>query len=72
MYERTMVHELMSVAPENIEVTDSMEKVMSKFEDSGAWNLPVIDQGKYVGFVSKSRLYSEYRKRLKDFYKGID
>ena len=72
MYERTMVHELMSVAPENIEVTDSMEKVMIKFEDSGAWNLPVIDQGKYVGFVSKSRLYSEYRKRLKDFYKGID
>jgi len=72
MYERTQVHELMTMAPEHIEIHDSMEKVMKKFEDSGAWNLPVINQGKYVGFVSKSRLYSEYRKKLKDFYKGID
>ncbi|MBD79056.1 MAG: chloride channel protein [Crocinitomicaceae bacterium] len=72
MYERTMVHELMSMAPEHIEISDSMKKVMEKFEGSGAWNLPVIDQGKYIGFVSKSRLYSEYRKKLKDFYQGID
>lgn len=72
MYERTRVHELMSMAPEQIDVSDSMEKVMKKFEESGAWNLPVINKGKYIGFVSKSRLYSEYRKKLKDFYKGID
>ncbi|MGB0402901.1 MAG: chloride channel protein [Salibacteraceae bacterium] len=72
MYERTMVHELMSMAPEHIEVTDSMEVVMAKFESSGAWNLPVVNKGKYVGFVSKSRLYSEYRRRLKDFYQEID
>jgi CIC family chloride channel protein len=72
MYERTTVHELMSMAPEHIELTDNMEKVMEKFEDSGAWNLPVVDEGKYVGFVSKSRLYGEYRKKLKDFYVDID
>lgn len=72
MYERTHVHELMTMAPEHIEITDSMERVMEKFESSGAWNLPVVNQGKYLGFVSKSRLYSEYRKRLKDFYEEID
>ena len=69
MYERTYVHELMSTAPEQIEVSDSMDKVMEKFESSGAWNLPVINNGKYVGFVSKSKLFSEYRKKLRDFYK---
>lgn len=71
-YETTLVHELMQMAPEHIETTDGMRKVMEKFESSGAWNLPVVQQGKYIGFVSKSRLYSEYRKRLKDFYQGVD
>ena len=41
---------------------------MNKFETSGAWNLPVLDDGKYVGFVSKSKLFSAYRKLLRDFY----
>ncbi|MDA9938343.1 chloride channel protein [Salibacteraceae bacterium] len=71
-YETTLVHELMHMAPEHIETTDGMKKVMEKFESSGAWNLPVVQQGLYIGFVSKSRLYSEYRKRLKDFYQGVD
>jgi CIC family chloride channel protein len=42
---------------------------MNKFEQSGAWNLPVLNsQGHYVGFVSKSKLFSAYRNLLKDFY----
>lgn len=63
------VHELMTSAPEFIYRTDNMEEVMRKFDHCGAWNLPVIDShGKYIGFVSKSKLFSAYRKRLKDFY----
>ena len=63
------VHELMTSAPEFIYRTDNMEEVMRKFDHCGAWNLPVIDSaGKYLGFVSKSKLFSAYRKRLKDFY----
>ncbi len=71
-YESTLVHELMHMAPEHIETKDDMQRVMEKFESSGAWNLPVVHEGKYIGFVSKSRLYSEYRKQLKDFYRGVD
>jgi CIC family chloride channel protein len=41
-----------------------MQSVMMKFEKSGAWNLPVIDEGKYIGFVSKSRIFNAYRKKL--------
>ena len=44
------------------------EKVMEKFEASGAWNLPVLEDEKYVGYVSKSKLFSAYRKLLRDFY----
>lgn len=68
LYQQTQVHELMSSAPEHISINDNMEEVMNKFESSGAWNLPVLNDGKYIGFVSKSKLFSAYRKLLRDFY----
>ncbi len=66
-YEEVKVFDLMVSPPEIIFITDSMEMVMQKFENSKAWNLPVTDGKKYVGFVSKSRLFSAYRELLKDF-----
>ncbi|MGB0806050.1 MAG: chloride channel protein [Salibacteraceae bacterium] len=72
-YEELYVHELMTPAPEFIYVTDTMEQVMQKFDQSGAWNLPVVsDDSKYIGFVSKSKLFSAYRKLLRDFYEEGD
>ena len=46
---------------------DSMQKVMQKFQDSGAWNLPVLKNEKYYGFVSKSKLLTAYRRELINF-----
>ncbi|MFT6797393.1 MAG: CIC family chloride channel protein, partial [Maribacter sp.] len=46
---------------------DGMEQVMAKFQKSGAWNLPVIKKGCYLGFVSKSKLLTAYRKELINF-----
>ena len=46
---------------------DSMERVMTKFQTSGAWNLPVIKNNKYYGFISKSKLLTAYRKELINF-----
>lgn len=69
LYEEIFVHDLMNDAPEYVRKEDSMESVMAKFETSGAWNLPVLDdQGVYLGFVSKSKLFSAYRNLLKEFY----
>ncbi len=69
LYDSTYVHDLMNDAPEYVRKDDSMDAVMQKFESSGAWNLPVLDdQGHYLGFVSKSKLFSAYRNLLKDFY----
>jgi CIC family chloride channel protein len=55
---------LMSFPPEHIEFGEDMASVMHKFETSQAWNLPVSKAGKYIGFVSKSRIFSVYRKQL--------
>lgn len=70
MYDKVQVESLMHRAPEYIFYdSDSMQQVMQKFQDSGAWNLPVIRDGKYLGFVSKSKLLTAYRRKLINFTK---
>ncbi|WP_347923075.1 chloride channel protein [Pontimicrobium sp. SW4] len=68
LYETTSVQTFMSNPPEFIDYeNDSMKQVMKKFQTSGAWNLPVIKQGTYLGFVSKSKLLTAYRRELINF-----
>lgn len=68
LYKTTTVETFMHSAPEYIFYRqDSMQQVMKKFQDSGAWNLPVIKDGKYYGFVSKSKLLTAYRRQLINF-----
>ena len=62
--ERLVVRSLMSNAPDHITLTEDMQDVMNKFERTNAWNLPVVENGRYVGFVSKSRIFNAYRKKL--------
>lgn len=68
LYNRFKVSKLMTSAPAKIINTDSMEKVMRLFDDTQAWNLPVVDEeGKYEGFVSKSKIFNSYRQVLVHF-----
>ncbi|QLG45120.1 chloride channel protein [Costertonia aggregata] len=70
LYDTLKVETFMHNAPEYIFYgEDSMKIVMRKFQDSGAWNLPVIQQGRYLGFVSKSKLLTAYRRELINFTK---
>ena len=65
LYKTTLVESLMHNPPDKIIYNkDSMQTVMQKFQDSGAWNLPVIKDEKYIGFVSKSKLLTAYRRQL--------
>lgn len=68
LYRRFKVDKLMMSPPAKLSVSDSMEVVMQKFDDTKAWNLPVIDEdGKYLGFVSKSKIFNSYRQVLVHF-----
>ena len=65
LYETTIVNELMSSPKEIIDYDqDSMEVIMEKFKITSAWNLPIVKEGKYYGFISKSRLLNAYRRKL--------
>jgi CIC family chloride channel protein len=67
LYQRFSIGKLMVTPPDRVDVNDSMETVMNKFERSNAWNLPVLDGTKYVGYVSKSKIFSAYRSVLVEF-----
>lgn len=67
LYEKVLVKELMSMPPEIVAPYEPMESVMKKFDETGAWNLPVIEEGEYVGFISKSSIFSNYRNKLMDY-----
>jgi len=64
MYDKVDVQTIMKAAPEIIFYNDSVETVMQKFKESDAWNLPVVKDKKYVGFISKSKLLTAYRNKL--------
>lgn len=67
LYEKAHVYNYMQSAPDYIYLDDSMQTVMAKFERTGAWSLPVVDSDRiYQGFVSKSRIFTAYRERLRE------
>jgi chloride channel protein, CIC family len=58
------VSSLMHAPPDKIGTNETMQQVMEKFEKTGAWNLPVLSDGKYIGLISKSRIFNAYRNKL--------
>ncbi|MDO5395487.1 MAG: chloride channel protein [Bacteroidales bacterium] len=68
LYKKMYVNAFMTVPPAKINIDDSMERVMKTFDDTGAWNLPVIDsEGQFMGFVSKSKIFNSYRRVLRHY-----
>ena len=66
LYQTQHVYNYMKSAPTYVYIDEKMDSVMKKFEKTEAWNLPVIEQNRrYVGFVSKSKIFSAYRDQLK-------
>ncbi len=67
LYDKVLVKDLMYMPEFYISPRDNMEKVAEKFETSGRYNLAVIADGKYLGFISRAVVFSKYRKTLKHF-----
>ena len=65
-YKTLHVYNFMRSAPAYVYIDEKMDSVMNKFEKTGAWNLPVVEHDRtYIGFVSKSKIFSAYREQLK-------
>jgi CIC family chloride channel protein len=66
LYKSTSVHSLMFMPTNVVQYNDDMETVAGKFQHSGKYNLVVLNDGKYIGFVSRANVFSHYREILKD------
>ncbi|MBQ7622354.1 MAG: chloride channel protein, partial [Bacteroidales bacterium] len=66
LYDSLKVENIMEEAPATLGEDEKMESVMSKFDSTGAWRLPVLDrERRYLGFISRSRLLTAYRNELR-------
>ena len=71
LYDRFLVSRFMISPPAKIVNNMSMDEIMRIFDDTKAWNLPVItEDGYYLGFVSKSKIFNAYREVLIDTFSG--
>lgn len=66
LYEKISVRELMYMPEFFISPNDPMEIIVEKFRTSGRYNLAVLDEGKYIGFISRARVFSVYRDTMAD------
>ncbi|RKD90700.1 chloride channel protein [Mangrovibacterium diazotrophicum] len=67
LYDSVKVSELMYLPEHFISTADLMEQVVEKFEVTGRYNIAVIDEGRYIGFISRARVFSSYRKKMSHF-----
>jgi len=67
MYKKVHVRDLLFVPEVTIDKSEQMEEVARKFSSSDKYNIAVLDKGKYIGFVSRARVFSSYREMLKIF-----
>ena len=65
LYDDTYVRDLMFMPSPTVSPGESMEDVAHKFQTSSHYNLPVIEDGKYMGFVSRANVFSEYRSMIR-------
>jgi len=67
LYDKTRIIELMQTPPAIINIDEDMKTVFEIFESTEAWNLPVTKNKKYIGFISRSKIFNSYRGLLKEF-----
>ena len=67
LYDSTYVRNLMYMPEPLVNIDESMEDVAQKFSECAHYNLPVLDKGKYIGFVSRANVFSAYRSLIKEY-----
>ena len=67
LYDKVEITEIMQIPPAIIRKDENMKKVLEVFEETEAWNLPVTEDDRYIGFISRSKIFNSYRNLLKEF-----
>jgi CIC family chloride channel protein len=64
VYNLILAGDIMTTPETIIDIKDKMYDIVKKLDDLNVWNLPVVNDGKYLGFISKANILSHYRDLL--------
>ncbi|MDN3549590.1 chloride channel protein [Mucilaginibacter aquaedulcis] len=67
MYDELSVQKVMVNPVATINTSDDVREIVKKFDETNTWNLPVVDEHRFVGFISKSSILNQYRQLLKEY-----
>ena len=67
LYDTVSVKELMKAPPAVVHPEDSAAEVIRKLDEAHVWNLPVVENNRLAGFVSKSGILNRYRQLLQEY-----
>ncbi len=67
LYDKVKIKDLMYMPEFFISPNDSMEDLVNEFRKSSRFNIAVLDNGKYIGFISRANAYTAYRNRMKRY-----
>jgi CIC family chloride channel protein len=67
MYDKVKIKDLMFIPDVIVSPNEKMSEIVQKFQNNGIYNIPVVDNGKYLGFISRANIFSAYRKMLQEF-----
>jgi CIC family chloride channel protein len=67
LYETLEIKNIMVVPPKLIDIDDDIPTIIKKFDETATWNLPVVHENRFVGFISKSGILNRYRLLLKEY-----
>lgn len=67
LYDKMNITEIMQIPPAVIHKNENMKRVLEIFEETEAWNLPVTEDDRYIGFISRSKIFNSYRSLLREF-----
>jgi chloride channel protein, CIC family len=72
MYHLIIIKDIIRTPPAVVDVKERMYNIIKKFDEQNTWNLPVVKEGKYLGFISKANILNHYRDLLKRISRGYE
>jgi CIC family chloride channel protein len=66
-YDTVILRDVMQKTQVFVTMDENLESAMAKFRKTGWYNMPVLDNGKYVGFVSRANIFINYRNKIREF-----
>jgi CIC family chloride channel protein len=66
-YDTVKMKDIMYIPDVTVSPGEKMSEIVKKFQNNGIYNIPVVDNGKYLGFISRANIFSAYRKMLQEF-----